>query len=93
MTYNFRQSFSLYGMQVLLFESQCKSEQLPGPAVHVLEHCAQDLYPTLLSPFSCAIKDRAQGSFNSLKGSSDWEEFHNNIYGVQWFTFIVTSYR
>lgn len=25
MTYSFRQSFSLYGMQVLLFENQCKS--------------------------------------------------------------------
>lgn len=24
MTYSFRQSFSLYGMQVLLFENQCK---------------------------------------------------------------------
>lgn len=24
-TYSFRQSFSLYGMQVLLFENQCKS--------------------------------------------------------------------
>lgn len=27
-TYSFRQSFSLYGMQVLLFENQCKSCQL-----------------------------------------------------------------
>lgn len=25
MTYSFRQSFSLYGMQVLLFENQCES--------------------------------------------------------------------
>ena len=28
-TYNFRQSFSLYGMQVLLFENQCKSVRGP----------------------------------------------------------------
>lgn len=32
-TYSFRQSFSLYGMQVLLFENQC--EWVPAPGVHV----------------------------------------------------------
>lgn len=49
--------------------------------------------PALFSPSSCAIKDRAQGSFDALKGSSNWEEFNNIIYGAYWFTFTATSCR
>lgn len=43
-TYSFRQSFSLYGMQVLLFENQCKYPQRPFcPFLNYVLPCSYSL--------------------------------------------------
>lgn len=75
-TYSFRQSFSLYGMQVMLFENQCK-------------WCWEPIY-SAFNPVACCLS--SEGLMNHIKNTLElWSVLIHDFLWMSPSLFAITS--